>query len=1481
MTFEDLKLYTKKPGTYTITAIFDGNDEYAAGQTQFILIVPENPDEPPVVIPLPSDDGQMTTPDLSFLEPVVTIEEDIKTNKYDLQIPYNPSKLPIVWSCSDDNVQFDVMNNKIVIANIGEYTITATFNGSDEYYGTSASYTLRLTDDEGNIVHAQRNYKLYFEEDVWQFFDNDEMRFPMQKPLTQRTEDGVVPQEIMDLCYYTIDDDPTHFSGGDMIFSELGEYTITLHFEGNDDWRAQEISYTFRIVEREDPELSFKDQKVFVHRNDEGKYVLQILNNPHGLSPIKWAISPTQSGWITLKPENNVCYITRLGSFPIIAVFEGNGQYKRQEAAYDLVLIGSQEDAEIFFSWDSSNSENITKITETILYETYNDIGEEGYRANLPNLINPYNLPVTWNVSTGDMTLTADGKQVIFYNRVENATITATFEGDDTWEPMVATLNVSFIAWANRPEPTIYFQEEVVETSANANGVYTLQRVISTDIDKSRLTWRVDGLSDGWRIEETQDHEDHYLYVDEWGWYTIVVEFEGDEYWSPVQATYTLKPQRNELQIYFKEPVQYYYRFQEGYTGTKLVQPCYAMIDGEEVELAVHYSTSSRVCWISSDSVLFNREGQYVIRADYYGDNKYETSNASYWLLVSSEEDPQVVEVTPTIRFTTEAVAIIRNGDYYDLTQYIEVTPSELRNVQFRLVDNSVPAVISGDGLFTQNDGEFVIEAYVESYYDGNTKYNAATSTNQLHFRVYTETFETQDIVLAFFSEMSNWSLRGDNTYDLEYVYWRLASAPDIAESYQRCTFNLVWSCDDNNAVFDFTDPDFPTIQLPNGEGIYAITATFAGNELYNSTSATYHINVGNVAIDPDIRFRYNTVDANENYPDNLYELQAITKPNDIQDSDLVWSVSPSSPNEIRGNQVYVWDISEDVTITVSFAGNAKYLPKTVSYTLHVIPETIVKRDVTISFEPLSVDWDYNDYYQVETSPLTPTLSEEVPLVWEINNGAQIRGNRIYENRVSETILVEVQNPKIYLEDVGTYTVTARFVGDRYRNPASATYTINFEYNFSNVYFAEPKQYHEYDTESSHYYYPIQAVTKPNDIEVTYYLYIDENTSYVIDQAQGCDLIGDIGDWEIRAYWTEHGITKFTSYTLVVYDSLINEDEGTVSFDEQSIESAYSSNGIYTLQRPTCTGVYELISTEIRSTEYDRTIVGYPLTAELEEGTTNTITLRYKVGGDDNYHETSYTLYVRPEYYGLTFNPSMDYSKIYLNPSNSISNRYTIIVSFDAENVCRYGNGKSAGEYDEYYFTHSFENITISANQTEIDFPISKYHQEIDYYTGEIISISTYPSWYRFTKATMHISIKKGSRIVGTFTYNIERNYPKANYYYDTIVWNPITWHNSYPTVLPYLSIDTTPSTDAQQSILYCLWNDEIGPNPASETGPIVLTPCDSVRIASGTKLIFEAPNNTTANVTMYKPNNETYMAHTSETHTENITMNLVGQFRK
>jgi len=161
MNFEDISLSTLSPGTYTIKAIFDGDDTYNPKTTTFILVVGERPEDTHVVIDLDNNQGETVTPTLSFASSEFTIIQDGINFIYPLLTPINPSNKPLEWTSSSENITIDVSNNTMEVRELGTYTITATIIDDTLDTPVSASYTVIVQDEDGNTTKVPKDLGLY------------------------------------------------------------------------------------------------------------------------------------------------------------------------------------------------------------------------------------------------------------------------------------------------------------------------------------------------------------------------------------------------------------------------------------------------------------------------------------------------------------------------------------------------------------------------------------------------------------------------------------------------------------------------------------------------------------------------------------------------------------------------------------------------------------------------------------------------------------------------------------------------------------------------------------------------------------------------------------------------------------------------------------------------------------------------------------------------------------------------------------------------------------------------------------------------------------------------------------------------------------------------------------------------------------------------------------------------------------------------
>lgn len=259
MNFQNIKLSTLSPGTYTIKAIFDGDDTYEAAETEFTLIIDAN-NEAHVVIPDSgsAEQGAKRHPSLAFAGDQTKTE--VTSHKYQLQMPANPNMLDLVWSCNNSSVSIDATGKTITIPNApATCTITASFSGNSLYYAASASYTLTIEESNSGSSTPTPTptpseeeeddptyYNLYFENQM-EYEVRDGTDYRLQMPKTTETQSGEVPQNIRECCYFTIDDWPTEFSLQSNHQLPLGTHIVTLHFTGTEVYNAYNIAYTITV----------------------------------------------------------------------------------------------------------------------------------------------------------------------------------------------------------------------------------------------------------------------------------------------------------------------------------------------------------------------------------------------------------------------------------------------------------------------------------------------------------------------------------------------------------------------------------------------------------------------------------------------------------------------------------------------------------------------------------------------------------------------------------------------------------------------------------------------------------------------------------------------------------------------------------------------------------------------------------------------------------------------------------------------------------------------------------------------------------------------------------------------------------------------------------------------------------------------------------------------------------------------------------
>ena len=154
--------------------------------------------------------------------------------------------------------------------------------------------------------------------------------------------------------------------------------------------------------------------------------------------------------------EDGFVLATGVGTAVITASFAGNETYKPATAT--LTVTVNENRAESGLAW-SANSINVDILSEEGDYE-------------LPTLTNPNNVTVSYSSSNEDVAVVdATGEILLDTSAVGEATITATFAGNNDYKPAEVSYTINIVD--NREVPTFAWSESTVEIDLGATE-YTL-----------------------------------------------------------------------------------------------------------------------------------------------------------------------------------------------------------------------------------------------------------------------------------------------------------------------------------------------------------------------------------------------------------------------------------------------------------------------------------------------------------------------------------------------------------------------------------------------------------------------------------------------------------------------------------------------------------------------------------------------------------------------------------------------------------------------------------------------------------------------------------------------------------------------------------------------------------------------------------------------------------------------------------------------
>ena len=368
------------PGTTTITATFIGNDSYVAGSASYTLTVNKK-------------DAMANGLAISATEVTAKIGETFTAPTLT-----NPNSLTVTWSSSNEAVAtVNASTGEVMLVADGTATITATFEGNDDFVAGSVSYTLTVNkkDPVANGL------------DISSTEATAKMSMDFTSPTFVNPNNLTVTWSSSNEAVATV-----NASTGEVTLVAAGIATITATFAGNDDFVAGSVSYTLTVNKKDvvANDLSFSISQVTAKMGE--MFTPPTLMNPNNLT-VTWL--STNETVAMVNPVTGEVTIVGPGVTTIEAAFAGNDDFVAGNVSYDLIV--EKKDA-VANELSFSVSEAKAKIGEAF---------------TPPTLYNPNNLTVIWSSSdetvatvdpvTGDVTLVAPGF----------TSITAFFAGSDDY----------------------------------------------------------------------------------------------------------------------------------------------------------------------------------------------------------------------------------------------------------------------------------------------------------------------------------------------------------------------------------------------------------------------------------------------------------------------------------------------------------------------------------------------------------------------------------------------------------------------------------------------------------------------------------------------------------------------------------------------------------------------------------------------------------------------------------------------------------------------------------------------------------------------------------------------------------------------------------------------------------------------------------------------------------------------------------------
>ena len=381
-------------------------------------------------------------------------------------------------------------------------------------------------------------------------------------------------------------------STGEVYLLKPGSTTITASFAGNDDYQAGSVSYVLTIAKYE-AGLAFSETSASA-KIDEAFYE-PTLTNPNNL-PVTFTSSDETVATVD-SSSGIVTTLLKSGTTTITATFAGDDQYEAGSASYGLTV---------------AKGEAYLAFSETSASATF------GVDFYAPSLVNSLELPVTYassdatvatvNASTGEVTLLKSG----------STTITATFAGNDQYEAVSASYDLTVA------KGDVYLGFDIYDNYAKYGETFT------TPTLENSLELPVTYASSDETVATVNASTGDVKLLKS-GNTTITVTFAGNDQYEAASTSYSLTIEKGDANLAF-DAYDVSTKIGESFTTPTLSNP---------LKLPVTYASSDETVATvnaSTGEVTLVSDGAATITASFVGNDQYETCDVSYTIYVSKKD---------------------------------------------------------------------------------------------------------------------------------------------------------------------------------------------------------------------------------------------------------------------------------------------------------------------------------------------------------------------------------------------------------------------------------------------------------------------------------------------------------------------------------------------------------------------------------------------------------------------------------------------------------------------------------------------------------------------------------------------------------------------------------------------------------------------------------------------------------------------------